>query len=157
MMHKNWDSVIASPIGWIGIKIQGDKLSGITFLPVTDSLVPPKDPLTHHVVNELEHYFQNPTHAFAIDFLLSGTTFQQNVWQALREIPCGETRSYGELAKQLNSHPRAIGQACKTNPIPIIVPCHRIVAMHDLGGFAGKRQGPMMDAKKWLLAHERNT
>jgi methylated-DNA-[protein]-cysteine S-methyltransferase len=84
----------------------------------------------------------------------AGTAFQQRVWQAMREIPLGETISYGALAKQLNSSARAVGNACRTNPIPIIIPCHRIVAKHGIGGFSGMIQGTRITMKEWLLRHE---
>ncbi len=65
------------------------------------------------------------------------TPFQAKLRQALLNIPTGETRTYGELAKQLNSSPRAIGQSLGANPLPILVPCHRVVAVNGLGGFSG--------------------
>jgi methylated-DNA-[protein]-cysteine S-methyltransferase len=87
---------------------------------------------------------------------LTGTSFQQKVWQAIQKIAPGKTKTYGQLAKQLASAPRAIGQACKSNPIVIIVPCHRVVAANDIGGYAGARDGARVETKKWLLNHENN-
>jgi O-6-methylguanine DNA methyltransferase len=81
-----------------------------------------------------------------------GTAFQQRVWRALSAIPFGETRSYGELARELGSAARAVGGACGANPIPIIIPCHRVLAANRrLGGFSG---GDGLSSKQQLLAHE---
>jgi methylated-DNA-[protein]-cysteine S-methyltransferase len=82
-----------------------------------------------------------------------GTVFQQRVWQAIASIPLGQTRSYGQLAEQLNSGPRAVANACGANRIPLIIPCHRVLAKNGLGGFMqGKKNG--LNIKRWLLAHE---
>jgi methylated-DNA-[protein]-cysteine S-methyltransferase len=84
----------------------------------------------------------------------AGTPFQCRVWQALRDIPPGTTRTYGELARDLGTSPRAIGGACRANPCLIAVPCHRVVARDGLGGFAGERGGKRLAVKRWLLRHE---
>ena len=76
------------------------------------------------------------------------------VWQALQKIPYGEVKTYGQLAKELKSSARAVGNACRANPIPIVIPCHRIVAVSGIGGYAGKTDGPVLERKRWLLAHE---
>jgi methylated-DNA-[protein]-cysteine S-methyltransferase len=78
------------------------------------------------------------------------------VWEAMQRIPAGETRSYGEVAAELRSSARAVGGACGANPIPLVVPCHRIVAAHRrIGGFMGaKTDGFELGIKRWLLAHE---
>ncbi len=70
-------------------------------------------------------------------------------------IPVGETRRYGDAASALNSAARAVGGACRRNPVPLVVPCHRIVAANGLGGFDGQRDGAELDFKQWLLNHEK--
>ena len=83
---------------------------------------------------------------------LSGTDFQRRVWNALRRINCGQTRSYGEIAKQIGKPKavRAVGGACGANPIPVLIPCHRVLAANKkLGGFSGG-----LDWKRTLLARE---
>ena len=70
-------------------------------------------------------------------------------------IPRGETRSYGELAKQLRSAAQAVGQACGANPLPIVIPCHRVVGKAGMGGFMKHGDGAPLDIKRWLLTHER--
>ncbi len=84
-----------------------------------------------------------------------GTPFQLRVWRVLCEIPPGHTLTYGELARRLETSPRAVGGACRANPVPLLIPCHRVVARNGLGGFAGRRQGAWPDLKARLLAHER--
>ena len=94
--------------------------------------------------------------AFDLPLKLSGTHHQIAVWEAMMAIPAGETRTYGELAQAIGSSARAVGGACGANPIPIVVPCHRVVgAGGALGGFMGAREeGFELSIKRWLLAHE---
>lgn len=154
--------VIPSSFGFIQINSHHNTVTSIKIL--TDHLnknysrplnVPVlRDHFQKHVMEQILSYFANPKHTFNIDFHIEGTTFQKRVWKALLNIPSGETLTYGELGKQLKSHARAIGQACRTNPLPILIPCHRIVAMNHLGGYSGETHGKMMGVKRWLLAHE---
>lgn len=142
-----------SPLGNIQLTFNDDKLISINYT-ATKSNNQPQNQLTTKTINELNKYFNNPNYKFNIDLELNGTPFQQKVWQALQKIPTGKLVTYGDLAKQLNTSPRAIGNACRSNPIPIIIPCHRVVAQNDLGGYSGKQHGKMMNIKKWLIQHE---
>ena len=101
--------------------------------------------------NQLQQYFTGQRRQFDLPIRLIGTPFQIRVWQALLTVPFGQTLNYGQLASRVNRPIayRAVAQACAANPIPIIVPCHRIVAKNDLGGYAGG-----LDKKIWLLEHE---
>lgn len=118
----------------------------------------PSAPMLLQLQAELKAWGQNPQHIFSLPIELRGTLFQQRVWRALREIPCGETRTYGQLAKQLQSSARAVGSACARNPLPILFPCHRVVAAHGrLGGFNHQTTGPMLTLKQALLAHEKSS
>ena len=108
----------------------------------------------HRVVQQLENYFEHPGAGFSVPFELVGTPFQQRVWQALTQIPVGETLTYGELGARLGSGARAVGNACRRNPVSIIVPCHRVVAASGIGGYSGSTSGPVLDRKRWLLEHE---
>jgi len=100
----------------------------------------------------VKDYFEGDLHALdQVAVEPEGTTFQRRVWQALREIPPGETRSYREIARQLGTHPRAVGSANGANPVCIAIPCHRVIgADGKLSGYAWGE-----DRKRWLLAHER--
>jgi methylated-DNA-[protein]-cysteine S-methyltransferase len=149
-----YSAITASPLGNIGIIISSGKLSLLEMLPETTTAKSPHDDMSKMVVSEIKKYFANPCHSFSLDFHFDGTEFQQKVWRALQDIPSGETWTYGKLAKILKTGPRAIGQACRTNPIPIIIPCHRIIAANHLGGYAGATEGKKMGIKKWLLQHE---
>ncbi len=103
---------------------------------------------------EFQAYLSNPQHKWQLKLKPQGTDFQRKVWSRLQKIPVGSTISYGELAAELKSHPRAIGQACRNNPIPIIIPCHRVVAKNSIGGFSGSSKGNKIALKEFLLHHE---
>lgn len=106
------------------------------------------------VLAQLDSYFSQAIDFNIISFQPKGTEFQRRVWSELQKIPLGETRSYGEIAKALNSSPRAVGNACRHNPILIIIPCHRVVSATGIGGFTGEKQGEKINIKRWLLGHE---
>jgi len=77
------------------------------------------------------------------------------VWQTIQTIPSGKTSSYAEIAAQLHSAPRAVGRACGANRIPIVIPCHRVIAKNGgLGGFMNASDGNPLEIKRWLLRHE---
>ncbi|HEY3755804.1 MAG TPA: methylated-DNA--[protein]-cysteine S-methyltransferase [Opitutaceae bacterium] len=102
------------------------------------------------VARQISAYLRNPKAVFSVKFAPQGSAFQRRVWAALRAIPSGETRSYGQLAAELGSSPRAIGRANATNPVCLIVPCHRVIGSDgSLTGFAFGE-----DIKRGLLAHE---
>jgi len=143
------------PIGPLTLHTSHNKLTKIDLLPSHSPLQShAPDIYIQQICYQLESYFKNPKHIFSLELELTGTLFQQTVWQALRQIPGGTTLSYNTLAKQLKTSPRAIGNACRANPFPIIIPCHRIVAQNHIGGFAGTTTGTLIDIKKWLLRHE---
>jgi methylated-DNA-[protein]-cysteine S-methyltransferase len=103
-------------------------------------------------VEQLEQYFAGERAEFDLELDMRGTDFQRNVWDALLTIPYGETRSYGQIAKQIDrpDRARAVGAANGSNPISIIVPCHRVIGSDgSLTGYGGG-----LDRKRWLLEHE---
>lgn len=106
------------------------------------------------VFAQLKSYFVAAQKFHDIPLQAIGTPFQTKVWSELQKIPLGETRSYGEIAKKLNSSPRAVGNACRKNPILIIIPCHRVVSATGIGGFSGEKDGDKVNIKRWLLSHE---
>jgi methylated-DNA-[protein]-cysteine S-methyltransferase len=154
-----YQAIITSPIGPIGLRIQNEQLATVDFLaPGTKASIElaSHDRMLKKVIGQLRQYFQDPSTAFDIPCLLPGTAFQQRVWQALASIPPGSVYTYGQLAKKLNTGPRAIGQACRSNPVPIIIPCHRIIAaQQQLGGYSGFKTQPWLTIKAWLLQHEK--
>ena len=139
----------------IGARFTGEALTGLSYLPQDTPLTGDPDQRAKHVANELEHYTRNPEHVFDLLFVPSGTPFQLRIWRALLAIPAGQTLTYGALAAQLKTAPRAVGQACGANPLPLVIPCHRVVSANGLGGFMHATSGAPLDIKAWLLRHER--
>lgn len=153
------DAVIQTPIGPMGIAVREEQLISLSFLERQTAPVPFKElsPFLKKIIKQLENFFITPQSLVKLPHVMQGSAFQCHVWEALKEIPVGQTWTYGELAKMLGTAPRAIGAACRTNPLPLIIPCHRVVSTSSLGGFCGNTQGKLVAVKKWLLAHEART
>ena len=151
---EHFDAIIPAPFGALGLTVSGSAVSGISFLPPGTAPRASSDPVIRDAVRQLEAYFANPRAGFDLPLAPAGTDFQRRVWKAMTRIPPGRTRSYGELAAELRSAARAVGQACGANPLPIVVPCHRVVSASGIGGFGGETGGFFLDVKRWLLAHE---
>jgi methylated-DNA-[protein]-cysteine S-methyltransferase len=100
---------------------------------------------------QLHGYFDGELTQFDLPLAPIGTPYQRRVWQALCAIRYGETRSYLDIARSAGGSARSVGQANGSNPIPLIIPCHRVVATTHLGGYSG---GDGLATKRWLLAHE---
>ncbi|MEW6677539.1 MAG: methylated-DNA--[protein]-cysteine S-methyltransferase [Pseudomonadota bacterium] len=150
-----FDAILPAPFGALGVRAADSNLQELVFLPPGSALVPPTTTYLGQVAAELDAYYANPGHVFHLQLAPHGTPFRQRVWSALLEIPAGQTRTYGDVARQLASAPRAVGQAVGDNPLPILIPCHRVVAADgSLGGFMHSRTGFSQDIKRWLLAHE---
>lgn len=143
-----------TPVGRLVLESDGDVLTGIR-LPNehSDSAGTGYDtpPVLSDTATQLGEYFARERTTFTIPMKLHGTRFQEAVWSELSRIPWGETITYGELARRVGSPTgsRAVGQANGKNPIPIIVPCHRVVASNGIGGYAGG-----LTTKRALLAVE---
>ena len=152
-----YQTKLKTPFGVLGIRCTEDALTGIDFLPATEKPQRATSAFAKTVCEQLLRYLEDPDARFSVPLELIGTTHQQKVWQAMLAIPRGQTRSYGELAAELKSCAQAVGQACGANPIPVIVPCHRVVGKAGLGGFARHTSGAHLDIKRWLLAHESAT
>ncbi len=153
----DYQAKLAVPFGLLGIRCDERALLSIDFLPATEKPQRATSAFAKTVCDQLLRYFENPDVKFSVPLKPGGTPHQQKVWLAMRNIPRGETRSYGELAAALNSGAQAVGQACGANPIPIITPCHRVVGKSGLGGFMRHANGDPLDIKRWLLAHEAAT
>ena len=102
--------------------------------------------------SQLDDYFDGFRKTFDLPLEPIGTEFQQHVWSMMEQIPYGETITYGELANAIDSSARAVGMACGANPIPVIIPCHRVVAATNMGGYSGDGG---VETKKALLHLER--
>ncbi|RYU59016.1 methylated-DNA--[protein]-cysteine S-methyltransferase [Methylolobus aquaticus] len=131
--------------------ITGIELSLEPSTEVSDSA----EPLIAEALAQLESYFEGGfTAVNAVPVRCIGTPFQQRVWDQLRAITPGTTLSYGQLAARLGSSARAVAGACRANDFPIVIPCHRVVSEHGLGGYCGATDGPWLAVKRWLLRHE---
>jgi methylated-DNA-[protein]-cysteine S-methyltransferase len=152
-------TVIGSPLGALTAVAEDGGLSGLYFEghkrgPGPEALGTRSDEFFEETRRQLDEYFAGERAEFSLPLAPRGSEFQQRVWMLLREIPFGETRSYGELAMELGGMPmaRAVGAANGRNPLSIIVPCHRVVAANsDLTGFAGG-----VERKRFLLDLEQS-
>jgi methylated-DNA-[protein]-cysteine S-methyltransferase len=151
---NDYQAIIATPLGRIGIRMTGEAVSALDYLPADAPEQPPTDAATEAVVEQWEGYFRDPQYRFTVPLAPAGTAFQQRIWNALPTIPAGTVLTYGELARQFDTAPRAIGGACRNNPVPILIPCHRVVGRRGLGGYAGEVTGDPLGIKRWLLRHE---
>jgi len=152
---NDYQAKLATPFAVLGIRTGGDMLTDIEYLlPDTPPLVFQND-LAKEVCKQLQAYLVNPNFVFDLSLHISGTTHQRRVWQVIKTIPSGNTCSYADIATRLNSAPRAVGQACGANRLPIVIPCHRVISRNGgIGGFMNARNGFPLDIKRWLLHHE---
>ncbi len=151
-----YHTIIATP--WEGVRLglvmHDGALCQVDFLDASTATRSARDPILREVVARLQQYFLESRTPLDVPLALAGTEFQRRVWAALRRIPVGITRHYGDLARELGSSARAVGGACRANPVPVFVPCHRVVARHGQGGFMGQTEGAAARLKAALLAHE---
>ena len=99
-------------------------------------------------------FWPEPKQTISLKLLKQGTVHQNKVWAELLKIPLGSTLTYSALAKKIGSAARAVGNACRTNPYTLLIPCHRVVAVNGMGGYSGHRHGEYMKIKEKLLAYE---
>lgn len=151
---KTYSAILATPFAALGIVTTDGRLSAVDFLPLDTPTQPPQDALAREACRQLEHYLRDPQFHFDLPLAPGGTAFQRRVWAGISAIPAGTTLSYAGLAEQVGSGARAVANACGANPIALVVPCHRVVGSHGLGGFMGGRRMDALDIKRWLLAHE---
>lgn len=150
-----YQAKLQTPFAVLGIRTDEDWLTHIDYLPVNTPELAPQTLLAKEVCKQLIAYLAQPDFKFDLSLHICGTTHQQRVWQAIMTIPSGETCSYAEIATRLHSAPRAVGRACGANKIPIIIPCHRVIAKNGgLGGFMNASDGDPLEIKRWLLHHE---
>lgn len=154
MNTAHYQAIVAAPGFALGVQCDDDEITGIDFLEPRPEQAP-TTPLAAEAVRQLKAYIADPGFVFGLPLRPAGTTFQRRVWEQISAIPCGQTNTYGQLAKNLKNAPRAVGQACGANFYPIVIPCHRVIATGGgLGGFNRERGGFLLDVKRWLLDHE---
>jgi len=137
---------VHSPVGDLTISEEGGKIVSLDW---GWSPIQKENELLIKTKILLDQYFDGENPTFDIPLDPQGTEFQQNVWSAMLKIPYGEILTYGEISADLSSHARAVGMACGQNPIPIIIPCHRVIGKNGkLTGFSG---GEGISTKQYLL------
>lgn len=151
-MENFYQHTIPSPVGFLELKTDSRFLLSISFV---SQLVHCEDQLPeimNHTITELTEYFEGKRKIFEVAINPEGTDFQKKVWDEVAKIPFGSTKSYLDIALLAGTslHTRAVGLANGKNPIPIIIPCHRVIGQNGkLTGYAGG-----IDRKQWLLQHE---
>ncbi len=140
---------VASPLGPLSLHEEDGVLTALVWGEAESD---DETPLLLTAAQQLNAYFYCGLRAFDVPLRPRGTAYQRRVWRHMLDIPYGRTRTYGEFARDLESSPRAVGGACGRNPLPIIIPCHRVAAADgSLGGYSG-RGG--VDTKRFLLELE---
>ena len=133
-----YQAILSAPFGKLGISCSDAAVTGIEFLPADKRASPPRTAFAKEVSRQLGAYLADADFRFDLPLKLEGTPHQRKVWQAMQAIPRGQTLSYGELAARIGSSAQAVGQACGSNPVPIVIPCHRVVNKSgELGGYGG--------------------
>ena len=159
MAEQQYDVVFATDLALIGLLFDGGRLIRVKYLDKKSHKVTPEkslNQLAKAVKSKIEKHIdpQSKVKNLNIDVSLNVTPFQARALEQLQKIPYGETRSYGEIAKILKTSPRAVGNACRNNPLPIIIPCHRVVAANGIGGYDGAKSGGLLAIKYRLLEME---
>ena len=144
---------IDSPVGRLALAAESDALVSVSWLEPHESVRGQRrTPVLREAARQLDRYFAGKLQRFDLPLAAGGTPFQQRVWAMMRDIPFGETATYGGIAVALGSGPRAVGMACGRNPLPIVVPCHRVLGSGGTeGGYSGGRG---LATKRQLLALE---
>jgi methylated-DNA-[protein]-cysteine S-methyltransferase len=152
-------TIVATPVDDLLVKTDGSAVTGIEFAPHGSAVGERDDshPVLVTARAQLEEYFARDRHDFDLPLRPAGTPFQQRVWEALRTIPYGRTVTYGEVARRIGMDPRttsrAVGTANGSNPIPVVIPCHRVIGANGtLTGFGGG-----LARKQVLLTLEQDT
>ncbi len=149
-----------TPVGWIRVTTTNSHIIGIEFLPDSSFREIPNDPppILQEAMHQLQEYFSGKRFAFDLPLQLEGTPFQKKVWHALQTIPYGTTISYRQLAERVGNARafRAVGNANRKNPIPIIIPCHRVIQTNgQLGGYSSgtKIKEQLLELEKKFAHH----
>jgi len=152
-INQYHDLIINAPFGAIGISIESDYVVSVDLLLTSAKAHVSSSQFAKHVSHQVRQYLEKMDLSLQVPYVISGTPFQRRVWAVVSKIPTGNVLTYSELAQKVGSGPRAVANACGANKLPLLIPCHRVVAKKGLGGFMqGNPDGLMI--KEWLLAHE---
>lgn len=151
-----FSAIVAVPFGHVGVRTAAGQVIELVYLAPHFEPKPAQDAAAELAADQVARYCDDADFVFDLPLAPVGSAYQNKVWSAIRAIPRGSVRTYGDLARHLGSAPRAIGQACGNNFFPLVVPCHRVTAAGGLGGFAHSddHHGFLLGVKRWLLAHE---
>jgi methylated-DNA-[protein]-cysteine S-methyltransferase len=139
---------VETPLGRVTLTEEGGMLTRLDWGGDADD----ETPVLREAETQLMAYFEGRRRDFQLPTRVSGSEAQRRVCAAMAAIPSGDTRTYGDLARELGLSAQAVGQLCGGNPIPIIIPCHRVLGAQGLGGFSAPGG---IETKVWLLKHER--
>jgi len=150
-----WSACVRTPFAVLGLRTEGGAVTQLHYLAPDEPERAPADRTAARAVAELQRYLADGEYRFSVPLAPRGSAFQRRVWDAIAAIPPRESRTYGEVARSVQSAARAVGQACGANPIALIIPCHRVVGSRGaLGGFMHAAAGDPLAIKRWLLVHE---
>jgi len=151
-----FSAIVGAPFGAMGIRTEDQRVRELVYLPPHYQEKSPQDAVAEQAAEQVARYFADPDFRFDLPLAEAGSAYQRRVWDAICAIPRGKVLTYGQVAKLLESHPRAVGQACGANWFPLVIPCHRVTASGGLGGFASSddEHGFTLTVKRWLLRHE---
>ncbi|MGZ8955565.1 MAG: methylated-DNA--[protein]-cysteine S-methyltransferase [Methylovulum sp.] len=141
---------LETPVGKLALSMRADVITQADWDLSHDK----KPGYQHELQPQLTAYWLNPKTPVYLKLLKQGSDYRNKVWAALCQIPLGETLSYSELAAKIGSAPRPVGNACRDNPWPLFIPCHRVVSASGIGGYCGQTTGDFMAIKTALLAFE---
>ncbi|WP_430447972.1 methylated-DNA--[protein]-cysteine S-methyltransferase [Rhodophyticola sp.] len=139
---------VETPVGWLTLTEEDGAIAAVRWRQGAGAA---STPILRQAMAELEAYFAGDLTVFTVPLAPSGSTFQRAVCDAISAIPYGYTRTYGEIAADLGQSAQSVGQACGGNPIPILIPCHRVMGAKGLTGFSGAGG---VETKVALLRHE---
>ncbi len=148
-------AIIQTAAGKFALYARGPVLLRTAWVDRDCLLKVPESDWLNGIVRQIDEYWQDGGRTFDVALLKQGTDFRNRVWRELLTIPVGETVTYSDLAESLATGARAVGSACRHNPFPVIIPCHRVISSSGLGGYAGQLKGKMCNVKQILLTHER--
>lgn len=151
-----FNAIVPAPFGAIGIRTVDDRVRELFYLQPSFAEKAADNAVAELAAQQVAQYLADPDFRFQLPLAEAGTDFQRRVWTAISDIPRGNVKTYGQLAKLIGSAPRAVGQACGANWFPLIIPCHRVTASGGLGGFSNQddENGFHLSVKRWLLRHE---
>ena len=151
-----FSAIVAAPFGAIGIRTEGERVREMVYLQPRFEEKEPGNATAELAARQIGFYLLDPDFRFDLPLFETGSAFQKRVWDAISAIPRGSVLTYGRIAREIGSAPRAVGQACGANWFPLVIPCHRVTAAGGLGGFASSddENGFHLSVKRWLLRHE---